>query len=213
MSANVTVINYGVGNLFSIANAFNHLGANISIVSEPEGIKSADRLVLPGVGAFRKGMEELRGRGLVDAIRIYAECGRPFLGICLGMQMMLDRSEEFGENEGLGLIPGSVRAIEPTDVDGEPHKIPHIAWSPLEKAGGNAWNGTILDSVAEGTTAYFVHSYTPVPDGEQYRLADTHYNGRRLSAAISRGHLYGTQFHPEKSGEQGLEMLRAFLAL
>lgn len=213
MSKKVTVIDYGIGNLFSIANALHHCGAQMEFSGEPGRVLAAERLVLPGVGAFKDGVQGLRERGLIEAIREYAARERPFLGICLGMQMMLDESEEFGVHEGLGLVPGKVRAIEPTDARGNPHKIPHIGWSPLEPVDGKAWDGTIMAGVPLGTTAYFVHSFTPVPAGEEFRLADTHYDGRRLSAVIARGHVYGTQFHPEKSGAQGLRMLENFLAL
>ena len=209
----VTVIDYGIGNLFSIANALNHCGAEMVFTADPAKVAAAERLVLPGVGAFKDGMAGLAERGLVDAVREYAHKERPFLGICLGMQMMLSASEEFGEHEGLGLIPGRVRAIASQGPDGTPHKIPHISWSPLLPAGDAGWGGTLLDGVAPGSTAYFVHSFTPVPDAEEHRLADTSYNGVRLSAVIARGHMYGTQFHPEKSGGLGLRMLNTFLNL
>lgn len=212
MSGKVTVIDYGIGNLFSIANALRHCSADMELTGDPAAVAGADRLILPGVGAFRDGMDGLHRRGLAEAISAFIARERPFLGICLGMQMMLDRSEEFGLYEGLGLIPGSAVRIEATGAEGRPHKIPHIGWSELARS-GRPWEGTLLEGISEGECAYFVHSYTAVPDGEEYRLADTFYDGRRLSAVIARGHVYGTQFHPEKSGAYGLKMLNTFLGL
>jgi glutamine amidotransferase len=210
----VTIIDYGIGNLLSVTRAFGHCGADPILSGTTEGILAAERLVLPGVGAFADGMAGLRERGLVDAVRQYAASGRPFLGICLGMQLMLDRSDEFGSHEGLGLIPGRVTAIPPTAADGSPHKIPHIGWNFLELPSPSAsWSGTVLEGIAPGAAAYFVHSFTAMPDDPAHRLADCRYNGRLIAAAIRSGNLYGCQFHPEKSGEVGLAIVRNFLRL
>jgi glutamine amidotransferase len=209
----VTVVDYGVGNLFSVRRAFEQSGAEVHLTSTPADILAAQRLVLPGVGAFGNAMRELQARALVEPLRAYARLGRPFLGICLGMQLMLDGSEEFGSHEGLGLVPGVVRAIPRVAPGGVPHKVPHIGWNDLLKAPGASWSSTLLDGIAEGAAVYFVHSYTAFPDSERHRLADCDYDGCRLSAVVRSGHLYGCQFHPEKSGEIGLSMLRNFLAL
>lgn len=210
----VTIIDYGIGNMLSVARAFAHCGAEVRLSGTPEGILAAERLVLPGVGAFADGMAGLHELHLVDAVRRYAACGRPFLGICLGMQMMLDSGEEFGDHRGLGLIPGKVVAIPPTATDGTPHKIPHIGWNRLElPTPGADWRGTVLEGVVPGAAAYFVHSFTAVPADPGYRLADCHYNGRLIAAAIRSGNLYGCQFHPEKSGEVGLAIIRNFIGL
>ena len=133
MSISVTVIDYGVGNLLSVSRALEHCGAQVDLADNPAQIARAHRLVLPGVGAFKDGMDGLRERALVEPIRQYASGGRPLLGICLGMQLLLDVSEEFGAHEGLGLIPGRVAAIPATTADGVPHKIPHIGWNECTK--------------------------------------------------------------------------------
>lgn len=210
----VTVVDYGMGNLLSVSRALEHCGAEVLLASDPNLITKAERLILPGVGAFADGMAGLRERGLIEPIRTFAGSGHPFLGICLGMQMMLETSEEFGGHEGLGLIAGKVVAIPLTNVDGRPHKIPHIGWDelvlPFQEI---SWAGTILADIEPGTTAYFVHSFTAVPSNLELRLADCNYNGRLISAVIRSEMLYGCQFHPEKSGETGLNILRRFIEL
>lgn len=207
----VSIIDYGIGNILSVRRAFEHQGAEVIHISTPEEIKKAERLVLPGVGAFKDGMEELRRRELVLAIRQYCGENRPFLGICLGMQMMLEESEEFGNSEGLGIIPGKVVRIANIDIEGHFQKIPHVGWSGLRYQ--RSVKGTILDGIPEGERMYFVHSYTVLPAEDRFRLADTFYGGRRLSAVIQKGNCYGTQFHPEKSGEAGLDIVCRFLDL
>ena len=210
----VSVVDYGMGNLRSVSMALKHCGVEVQITDSPAQIRLADCLVLPGVGAFADGMAELQLRGLVPAIQEYAQRGRPFLGICLGMQMMFDGSEEFQDAAGLGLIPGQVVAIPSTTADGLPHKIPHIGWNKLlMPVTGAPWDQTILDGIRPGVAVYFVHSYTAVPDRVQDRLADADYHGRIIAAAVRSGNLSGCQFHPEKSGEVGLHLIRNFLAL
>lgn len=210
----VLVVDYGVGNLLSVCRAFEACGATVELNGNPERIASAERLVVPGVGAFGDCMSELRRRDLIQPILEYVASGNPVLGICVGMQMMMRIGEEFGEHEGLGIAPGRVRAIPGTTSDGKPHKIPHIGWNALRKPSSTTvWDGTILDGVAPGTTCYFVHSFTAEPESDEHRLADCDYNGRRISAALRVGNVYGTQFHPEKSGQIGLRILSNFLAL
>jgi imidazole glycerol-phosphate synthase subunit HisH len=208
----VTVIDYGMGNLLSVSRALEHCGAEVLTTCDPERVAQAERLILPGVGAFADGMAGLRERGLIEPIREFARAGRPFLGICLGMQMMLDSSEEFGNHEGLGLVPGRVAAIPSTGVDGRPHKIPHIGWNKLlMPTPETSWENTILAGLSPGSSGYFVHSYAAVPKYPEHRLADCDYNGILISAVIKSGSHYGCQFHPEKSGEVGLEILRSFI--
>ncbi len=212
----VTVIDYGIGNVLSVTRAFEHCGAEVELTCVPERIRDAEILVLPGVGAFADGMKGLRDRGLVEPIRRFAEKERYFLGICLGMQMMMDESEEFGNCEGLGLISGKVAEIERTTLEGLPHKIPHIGWNGLTlpaDADKARWDNTILTGMDEGETVYFVHSFTAFPEDPRNRLADAFYGGRLISAAIQKGTLYGCQFHPEKSGRAGLTILKNFLKL
>ncbi|MEI7818485.1 MAG: imidazole glycerol phosphate synthase subunit HisH [Desulfuromonadales bacterium] len=209
----VTIIDYGIGNLLSVARAFEHCGANIVLTDDPVKITGADYLVLPGVGAFADGMSGLTECRLVEPIKIFAAKERPFLGICLGMQLMLDESDEFGANEGLGLIPGKVVAIPTVGSDGLPHKIPHIGWNEITRPESTSWQNTILQETPEGTPFYFVHSFTAVPSQQEHRLADCSYNGTMISAAVKNGNLYGCQFHPEKSGIAGLNIVSRFLNL
>jgi glutamine amidotransferase len=213
MSRSVVVIDYGCGNLLSVSRALEYLGAVVTITGDRAAVLDADRLVLPGVGAFGKAMEELNRLGLVDAIRQFGRSGRPFFGICLGMQLMLQRSYEFGRHEGLGLIPGEVVPIPETTADGEPLKRPHIGWNELEKAHGASWKHTTLDDAIEGQAVYFVHSFVSHPESESHILAHADYKGRKLVAAIGDGALQGIQFHPEKSGTVGLRILENFLSL
>lgn len=210
----VTIVDYGVGNLLSVSRGFQKFGAEVNFASSAAQIESAQRLVLPGVGAFADGMQGLREKGFISPLREFAKSGRPFLGICLGMQMLLEEAEEFGRHEGLGLISGRVQAIPNVDISGRPHKIPHIGWSDLEIPNGatsNRWEGSILQNVKPGASAYFVHSFTAFPKDEKHRLADVYYGGQRISAALESGRLWGCQFHPEKSGEVGLSIIQAFL--
>lgn len=212
----VTVVDYGMGNLLSVTRALEHCGACAVLCERPEEVAKADYLVLPGVGAFADGMAGLRRRGLVEAIREQAATGRPLLAICLGMQMLLAESTEFGRHEGLGLIAGTVDEIPRTTADGTPHKVPHIGWAtirPPASATAGCWRGTILDGLGDGVSAYFVHSFTAAPSEPGARLADADYDGRPISAAVRRGNVFGTQFHPEKSGPVGLRIIENFLGL
>jgi glutamine amidotransferase len=203
MNPSVVVVDYGLGNLFS---------ASTEVSDSPARIDAASHVILPGVGAFTNGMQGLRSRGLVEPLRRFAASGRPMLGICLGMQLLFEESEEFGRHEGIGLVAGRVVAIPPADAGGRSRKIPHIGWSALQRPGPRpTWRDTILAGLELGTFAYFVHSYTAVPQREADRLADCDYDGCRISAAIARDHLYGCQFHPEKSGPAGLAVLRTFV--
>ncbi|UWG97847.1 imidazole glycerol phosphate synthase subunit HisH [Dehalobacter sp. DCM] len=210
----ITIVDYGMGNILSVQRALEYCGGQVRISDNPRDVKNADYLVLPGVGAFADGMRGLSERGLREAIIDFASRERPFLGICLGMQMMMGKSEEFGIHEGLGLIQGSVVRIPDHDVHGLRHKIPHIGWNALALPGGKeSWQGTILEDIKIGDTVYFVHSYTAVPANVSDRLADTFYNGQIIAAAIQSGYLYGCQFHPEKSGMTGLRIINNFIKL
>lgn len=210
----VTIIDYGIGNLLSVSRAFLHLDAQVNFVSTPEEILAAERLVLPGVGAFADGMQELNQRGLIEAIQTYATLHRPMLGICLGMQMMMSSSEEFGHFKGLNLIPGQVIPVPKTGIDGEPHKIPHIGWNEIRESGnGPSWKGTIFNAIAQESAVFFVHSYMAVTVDPKQTLAICDYDGQQITAAIKRDLLFGCQFHPEKSGEIGLRIINDFLMI
>lgn len=214
MTVDVAVTDYGIGNLFSVRRAFEHCGANVVVSDDPEVLLAAPRLVLPGVGAFANGMQGLAERGLDHVVQEFANSGRPLLGICLGMQMLASVSEEFGEHLGLGIVPGRVVAIPTTTVDHKRQKIPHIGWVELlmpERV--TTWNGTIFEDLDPGDAVYLVHSFAVQPNNDAQRLADCHYNGQRLCAAIRKGNVYGTQFHPEKSGPVGLSILARFSSI
>ena len=212
MSKPVTLLDYGIGNILNTVRALERCGAAVKVIQKAEaGDADADRLILPGVGAFGDGMQELRVRGFDDLICRFAATGRPFLGICVGMQVMFEAGEEMGEHSGLGLIAGRVLAIPPTGTNGQPHPVPHIGWRPLLPE--RDWQDSILTDTAPGERAYFVHSFSARPVDEVVRLADVDYDGHRICAAVSQGNLHGCQFHPERSADAGLRMLSRFLSL
>jgi imidazole glycerol-phosphate synthase subunit HisH len=208
----VVVIDYGVGNLLSVRRALEHCGASVQVTSDPELILDAPKVVLPGVGAFSKGMEELGRRGLDVVVREVAANGVPLLGICLGMQMLLDKSDEFGMTAGLGLIPGRVIAVPTTSSDGHTQKIPHIGWNSLVLPQGyKSWQQSLLHDIKQGAAVYFVHSFMASPSSPEDRIADCLYGDVPVSAVIGRNNVFGCQFHPEKSGDVGLQVLKNFL--
>ena len=199
----IAIVDYGVGNLFSVKCSFDAIGANTVITSDENVIRSADRILLPGVGAFEDAAKKLRQSGLDKVITEEAKKGKPLLGICLGMQLLFDKSFEFGEHEGLGLIPGEIRPI--AEVIPKGYKIPQIGWNAL-----NIKNCTnpLFKYIHDGDCVYFVHSFHAKTD-EKYLLADTEY-GAPITASAAFGNVFGCQFHPEKSGRVGLNILKAF---
>jgi glutamine amidotransferase len=199
----IAIVDYGVGNLYSLHSSFKFIGADVVVTSDEEVIRRADKIILPGVGAFEDAARKLRESGLDKVICDEARKGKPLMGICLGMQMLFERSFEFGEHKGLGLIKGSVRPI--SDVIPKELKIPHIGWNPLH-FGENKNN--IFKYINEGDCVYFVHSFYGA-DCEKSVIATAEY-GAPLTAAVADGNVYGMQFHPEKSGEVGLAILKAF---
>lgn len=210
----VTIIDYGVGNLLSVKRGFERCGASVTVASDSRTILTSDKIVLPGVGAFPRAMEALNKLDLVPVIREFAQSNKPLLAICLGMQLLLDHSQEFGNTPGLGLIPGSVKQVPKKDLLGGRQKIPHIGWNELELPEvPRNWSHTILASNRIKDSVYFVHSFMAVPTHSEHRIADTIYGGHRISAVISKNKIYGCQFHPEKSGEVGLRLLKEFVAL
>lgn len=214
MNIRITVLDYGMCNLLNVARAFEHVGAEVTVTDSPAVAANADRLVVPGVGAFKDSVAEVRRLGFDDVIRNYVDTGRPFLGICVGMQMLFDGSEEFGDHPGLGIIPGAVKAIPNTTIDGEPQRVPHIGWNALVSTADNrAWNGTLLDGMPQHSAVYFVHSFAAQPTQVSDRLVDCVYGGHRICAAIQRGNVMATQFHPERSAQAGLGVLRRFMSL
>ena len=207
----VVIVDYGVGNLLSVQRAVEECGAEVITSSEPDVIARAERVILPGVGAFANGMQALESLGLVEVVKAIAARGIPLLGICLGMQLLLDESEEHGVTKGLGIIPGSVVPVPKVSRDGAPLKIPHIGWNSLVVAEGALWNGTILQNSTPGDAVYFVHSFMAEPEDPSMRIADCLYGGKRISAVIGVKNVIGCQFHPEKSQSIGLRILANFL--
>ena len=208
----VTIIDYGVGNLLSVQRGFEHCGAKVVLTSDPEVILASQKIVLPGVGAFPNAMGALKKLDLVSVIQELARLKKPLLAICLGMQLLMDESEEFGSTAGLGLIPGRVVAVSHKTTAGDSQKIPHIGWSSLQPSRAtNDWTGTLLQDNEPGDAAYFVHSFMVQPSDQKNQVAHVIYGGHRISAVISKDQITGCQFHPEKSGEVGLKILRRFI--
>lgn len=199
----IAIIDYGVGNLFSLESSFAYIGKEAILTSDTGEIERADRIILPGVGAFEDAAKKLRQSGLAEVVCREAKAGKPLLGICLGMQMLFERSFEYGEHEGLGLIRGSVKPMR--DIIPAELKIPQIGWNSLKFHGEKS---QLFKYINEGDFVYFVHSYYGA-DCDESLIASTEY-GARITAAVASGNVYGTQFHPEKSGEVGLSILRAF---
>jgi len=204
----VAIVDYGFGNLYSLAKALVRIGATPAISEKENEIKNADALFLPGVGAFGRGMEGLLERGLTPAIKDHVKAGKPLFGICLGMQFLFQYSEEFGRHEGLGFIEGSVKKIVPRTKC----KVPHVGWNSLTfSEAAKKQKNSFLQGVEDGEQFYFVHSYAAIPLSKDVVLGTTEYCGALLTSVIKKGNVIGTQFHPEKSGEAGLRLLKNFV--
>ena len=201
----IAVVDYGVGNLFSLKSSLSAIGADAVVTNDPKLIKSADHVILPGVGAFGDAARKLRETGMFDLMKEIAASGTPMLGICVGMQLLFEKSLEFGEHEGLGLLPGTVDAIAPRLS--LPLDIPHMGWNSLEMK----QNSPLFAGIADGAFVYFVHSFAAF-GCEEYTTATVEYE-IDLTAAVQRNNVYGTQFHPEKSGPVGLAILKNFCSL
>ncbi len=199
----IAIVDYGVGNLFSLESSFRAIGAEVTVTGDAAVIRSADKIILPGVGAFEDAAAKLFASGLAEVVIDEAESGKPLLGICLGMQMLFEKSLEYGEHRGLGLIKGVIRPISEVVSDGL--KIPHIGWNSLSFGKKKS---EIFKYLNEGDYVYFVHSFSGAECADS-TIATTEYGGT-LVAAVGSGNVYGCQFHPEKSGEVGLKILKAF---
>jgi glutamine amidotransferase len=204
----VLIVDYGLGNLSSVVRAVRHLGAEAVLSSDPSELLAADRLILPGVGAFPVAMKNLNRLGLAAPLKEFAASRRPLLGICLGMQLFMDESDEGGVNSGLGLIPGRVARLR--ESPDSSIKVPHIGWSNIDLVQRN-WQSTILNEIEPGDSLYFVHSYYVEPVHGADILATTDYGTSRYCSVIARENVIGCQAHPEKSGETGLQLIRNFL--
>ncbi len=208
----VTIVDYGVGNLLSVQRGLEKCNAKVSVSSDPTLIMSSQKIVLPGVGAFPKAMKALIDLKLDIVIKDFAKSDRPLLAICLGMQLLMDESCEFGATPGLGLISGTVKQIMSDSEDREVVKIPHIGWSGLyPSAEKEDWQNSILQNVTPGDATYFVHSYMVEPTDSENLLAHAIYGGRSIPAVISKNQITGCQFHPEKSAGVGLKILESFV--
>ena len=202
----IAVVDYGVGNLFSLSSSLAAIGAEVIVTGDADMIRSADKILLPGVGAFEDAAAKLRVCGLDKVVCEEAKNGKPLLGICLGMQLLFEKSYEFGEFEGLGLIEGAVKPI--ADVIPSDYKIPHIGWNALRLVGEKS---PIFKYLSDGDYVYFVHSFYAA-DCEKNVIATSEY-GAELTAAVAKDNIFGCQFHPEKSGPVGLSILKAFAEL
>ena len=202
----IGIVDYNMGNLASVINAFAKVGADATLESDPTKLSQYDKLILPGVGAFGDAMEHLQSNGMDEAVTAYAKSGKPLLGICLGMQLLFESSEEFGAHKGLGLIPGKVVAFDENKFD-HPLKVPHMGWNELFVQKETA----LFSGLKKDFYLYFVHSYHAVCD-DTYAIGKTHY-GYEFVSAVQNANIYGIQPHPEKSHENGLKIIENFAKL
>ena len=208
----IGIVDYNMGNLASVINAFAKVGADAVLESDPSKLAQYDKLILPGVGAFGDAMEHLKSNGMDESVKAYATSGKPLLGICLGMQLLFDSSEEFGSTEGLGLIPGEVVAFDESRFD-HPQKIPHMGWNEMfqTNVGAIPRGCPLFSGLPSDFYLYFVHSFHAVCD-DKYAIGKTHY-GYKFVSAVQNGNIYGIQPHPEKSHENGLKIIENFAKL
>jgi len=212
-STKVTVVDYGVGNILSIKRALEHCGVQVDLTNDHQRILAAERVILPGVGAFRAAMVVLEKLGLDDIMREISCRQIPLLGICLGMQLFLDQSEEFGLTKGLGLIPGNVTPLPNRGLNGSTLKAPEIGWNVLRRSGTANFQDTILQDHMPEQSVYFLHSFMAKTKHANHCLADYDFGGHAVTAVVHKDAIHGCQFHPEKSGEVGLSILRRFLSI
>ena len=211
MKGNIVVVDYEIGNVRSIVNAFRQKDVYPQLSRQHDEFLRADGLVLPGVGAFAHGMDNLEQYGLVDIIRTYVAQGKPLIGICLGMQLLFEESEEFGLTKGLGLVDGQVVRLPVKDPDNE--KLPHVSWNEIHRPEGGSWYGTIFDGLESENDMYFAHSFVVVPRNRKYILSTTTYSKYSFTSSIRKNNIYGCQFHPEKSASVGLKVIENFIRI
>ena len=206
----ISVIDYGIGNVRSILEAFKNESADVTLTSNKSEIIKSDGLVIPGVGSFSHGMENLISYDLEDTIKEYTSSNKPLLGICLGMQLLFEESEEFGHTLGLGLIKGKV--VELPTNDNQNEKLPHVSWNEINSKNVN-WDKTILENIDEGSDMYFVHSFVAQPKDTNQILSLTEYSNHHFCSSVKKDNIYGCQFHPEKSGASGLQIINNFIKM
>ncbi len=209
---NVVVIDLGIGNLMSIIRGLEYCGAKVIVTSNPEIILNSSHVVLPGDGAFKFAMEQVKKRNLLNTLKSFNKSNSNLLGICIGMQMLFDESSEFESSEGLGLISGKVVAIPNKSMDGKKLTLPHIGWNNLQKSDHlKDWNETLLENNKAKDEMYFIHSYMAIPTNSSCKVADCIYGGYKITAVVMKNKITGCQFHTEKSGNLGLKILKKFI--
>jgi len=207
------IVDYGLGNLFSVKRACEYVGLRAEITSDPALVGRANAVILPGVGAFGDAMRTLRHLGLSDALREVAASGRPLLGVCLGLQLLMERSCEFGEHEGLGIIPGDVVRFQEPRCGDRALKVPQVGWNRVWRPTEDAWDDTVLADTPDGAHQYFVHSYYARPIEERFVVARSRYGSTEFCSAARVGNVLACQFHPERSGREGIRIYRRFAAM
>lgn len=210
----VAIVDYQLGNLFSVKHACQHVGLQAEVTSDRQAILDADAVILPGVGAYGDAMACLTRLDLVGPLREVAAMGKPLLGVCLGLQLLMSESEEFGRHRGLDIIPGRVRRFDHPQGPRGSLKVPHVGWEkiyrPRNAAGADRWQHTALSGQVDGQYMYFVHSYYVQPDDSSVALSESQYGDKRFCSAVERGNVVAFQFHPEKSGQHGLRVYETF---
>jgi len=209
----ITVIDYGMGNLFNVVRAFEALECDVSITNNFKDIVNADKLLLPGVGAFEDGINDLKTSNLDSAIKEFSVTGRPLMGICLGMQLLMSMSKENGRHDGLNLIEGDVIKFNEPNEKSSKYKIPQIGWNKLLENKLNKWPGSILEGIENNAYMYFLHSYYVNPKDKKIVISETSYGQNLFCSVLQKNQIIGCQFHPERSGEIGLKILKNFIEL
>lgn len=204
----IAIVDFGLSNLYSVIKACQAAGLKVIQTSDPDKLTGMDGAILPGMGAFGTAMDNMNRSGLTDAVQELVKAGKPLFGVCLGLQLMLDDSDEFGVTTGLGLIPGRVRHLEELNSEGQTERIPTIGWKKLIPNG--SWNGTPLQEMTGSDMTYFVHTFYALPNNSDDSLALSLFSGREYSAVLHRDNLFATQFHPEKSGPKGLTIYQSW---
>lgn len=210
MSKKVVIVDYQLGNLFSVKQACSYLGYTAEVSSNPKSLLNADYVILPGVGAFKDAMKNMDDLGLAEGIKDYVKRGKPLMGVCLGLQLLLTGSEEFGNTSGLNLIPGTVQKFSVQSIGQQVYKVPQIQWNTINEPVAGRWEGTPLNVCKNGDFMYFVHSFYAAPSDSKYIVATTTYGNQQYCSALSKDNVFATQFHPEKSTLFGVNIYKAW---
>ncbi|HKR10061.1 MAG TPA: imidazole glycerol phosphate synthase subunit HisH [Gemmatimonadaceae bacterium] len=210
--ARVAIVDLGMGNLHNVRRACAHVGIESALTTQPADILAADAVILPGVGAMPEAMRALESTGLGDAVRRTVADGKPLLGVCLGLQLLMSRGTEFNEHDGLGIFRGSVERFPRKTADGQRLRVPHIGWAPIFPVSSDGWQGTLLATTPVDSALYFVHSYRVIPEDNGIITAKARYAGIEFVAAVSSENVFACQFHPERSGPIGLRVYQQFAA-